>query len=88
MKYCSLKKKKLNQLRESLEKKLALMVSRLINCDPISKTAVLTSINITQNDLDKLVKNNAKGAAVRSRARWMEYGKKNTKFFFGSRKTK
>ena len=50
------------------------MESRLINCDPISKNAVLTSINITQNDLDKLVETNAK------------YGEKNTKYFLGLEK--
>ena len=59
------KKKKLNQLREPLEK-MALMESCLINCDPISKNAELASINITQNNLVKLVENNAKGAAARS----------------------
>ena len=32
----------------------------------------LTSINVRL----QLIENNAKGAAVRSRARWMEYGKK------------
>ena len=77
---------KLNQLRESLEKKSALVESRLINSDPISENAVLTSINITQNNLDKLIENNAKGATIRSRARWMEYGEKNTKYFLGLEK--
>ena len=62
------------------------MESRLINCDPVSKNAVLTSINIIQNDLDELVENNAKGAAVRSSARWMQYGEKNTKYFLGLEK--
>ena len=64
------------------------MESRLINCDPNNKNAVLPSINIrpTQNDLDKLVENNAKGAAVRSTARWMEYREKNTKYFLGLKK--
>ena len=62
------KKKKLIQQRLSLEAKLALIESRLINCDPADKNAVLSSINTTQNDLDKLIENNAEGAAVRSRA--------------------
>ena len=49
----------------------------------LTKNAVLSSINTTQNDLDKLIENNAKGAAVRSRERWTEYGEKNTKYFLG-----
>ena len=47
---------------------------------------VLSSINTTHNDLDKLIENNAKGAAVRSRARWTEYGGKNTTYFLGLEK--
>ena len=62
------------------------MESRLINCDPVSKNAVLTSINILQNNLDELVENNAKGAAVKSSARWMQYGEKNTKYFLSLEK--
>ena len=59
---------KLIQQRLSLEAKLALLESRLINCDPADKNAVLSSVNT----LDKLIENNTKGAAIRSRARWTE----------------
>ena len=76
IKYCALKKKKLVQQRLLLEVKLTLIESHLINCDPADKNAVLSSICATQNDLDKLIENNAKGAAVRSRARWTKYGGK------------
>ena len=42
IKYCALKKKKLIQQRLSVEAKLALFESRLINCDPADKNAVLS----------------------------------------------
>ena len=81
IKCCALKKKRLIQQRLSREAKLAIMKSRLINCDPADKNAVLSSINTTKNDLDKLIENSAKGAAVRSRARWTEYGDKIPSIF-------
>ena len=57
------------------------MESNLLSCGPKQKEEILNNINLTQNDLNKLIEIKTKGAATRSRARWMESGKKNTKYF-------
>ncbi len=38
-------------------------------------------INTLQSKLDEMYMNKAKGAYIRSRARWIEEGKKNTAYF-------
>ena len=86
IKYCTLKKKILNEKRLSLESKLAIMESRLVNCTEKDRNNILSSVNNTQNELNNLIVQKAKGAAVRSRARWMEYGEKNNKYFLGLEK--
>ena len=80
IKYCTLKKKILNEKRLSLESKLAMMESRLVNCTEKDRNNILCSVNNTQNELNNLIAQKAKGAAVGSRARWMEYGEKNNIF--------
>ena len=81
IKYCALKKKRLIHQRLSLEAKLTTMESFLINCDPADKNAVLSGINTTKNNRDKLIEDNAKGAAVRSSARRTEYREKIPSIF-------
>lgn len=43
-------------------------------------------LNNLQNQLDSLHLERAKGAFIRSRARWLEEGEKNTSYFFGLEK--
>ena len=57
------------------------MESNLLSCGPKQKEEILNNINLTQNDLNKLIEIKTKGAATRCRARWMESGEKNTKYF-------
>ena len=86
IKYFTLKKKILNEKRLSLESKLTMMESRLVNCTEKDRNNILCTVNNTQNELNNLIAQKAKGAAVRSRARWMEYGEKNNKYFLGLEK--
>ena len=86
IKYCAIKKKQRNKLQLLLESKISTLESRLHNYDPIDRNDILSSINTARNDLDQLLENNTKGASVRSRARWIEFGKKNSKYFFGLEK--
>ena len=81
IKYCSLLKKTSNKEQSVLESKLEAMESNLLSCGPKQKEEILNNINLTQNDLNKLIEIKTKGAATRSRARWMESGEKNTKYF-------
>ena len=62
------------------------MESRLVNCTEKDRNNILCSVNNTQNELNNLIAQKAKGAAVRSRARWMEYGENNNKYFLGLEK--
>lgn len=43
-------------------------------------------LNNLQNQLDSLYLERAKAAFIRSRARWLEEGEKNTSYFFGLEK--
>ena len=81
IKYCFLLKKTFNKEQSVLESKLEAMESNLLSCGPKQKEEILNNINLTQNDLNKLIEIKTKGAATRSRARWMESGEKNTKYF-------
>ena len=40
----------------------------------------------TQSDFNCLVEKIARGAAIRSRARWMEFGEKSNKYFLSLEK--
>ena len=76
IKYCSLLKKTSNKEQSVLESKLEAMESNLLSCGPKQKKEILNNINLTQNDFNKLIEIKTKGAATRSRARWMESGEK------------
>ena len=86
IKYCSLLKKTSNKEQSVLESKLEAMESNLLSCGPKQKEEILNNINLTQNDLNKLIEIKTKGAATRSRDCWMESGEKNTKYFLHLKK--
>ena len=50
------------------------------------KDTLLSRISNSRNDLDQLIQISANGAAIRSRARWVELGEKNSKKFLGLEK--
>ena len=74
--------------RLSLEKKLHSMESRLTTCENIDKNSILSSIDNAKRELEQYIETSAKGADVRSRARWVEFGEKNSKYFLGLEKKK
>ena len=76
----------MNKQRLSLEKKLHLMESRLTTCGNTDKNSIFSSINNAKRELDQYVQTSAIGAAVRSRARWVEFGEKNCQYFLGLEK--
>ena len=59
------------------------MESRLSNRVEKDRKAILSSIINTQNELNHLIAHKAKGAAIKSRAWWMEHGEKNNAYFLG-----
>ena len=86
IKFSALRKKKTNRQQHFLESKLDTMKSLLNKCPNKEKGNVLSRIINTQNELNQFIQNNAKGAAVRSRARWIEFGEKNFRYFLGLKK--
>ena len=58
----------------------------LNNCPIKEKDNLISRINNTRNELNQFIQNDAKGAAVRSRARWIEFGEKNSRYFLGLEK--
>ena len=42
----------------------------------------------TSNELNSMIEEKAKGAAIRSRAKWVESGEKNTKYFLNLEKSR
>ena len=81
IKFCALRKKNQNRKQHLLESKLNTMESLLNNCPTKEKDNLISRINNTRNELNQFIQNDAKGAAVRSRARWREFGEKNSRYF-------
>ena len=86
IKFCALRKKNQNRKQHLLESKLNTMELLLNNCPTKEKDNLISWINNTRNELNQFIQNDAKGAAVRSRARWIEFGEKNSRYFLGLEK--
>ena len=86
IKFCALRKKNQNRKQHLLESKLNTMESLLNNCPTKEKDNLISQINNTRNELIQFIQNDVKGAAVRSRVRWIEFGEKNSRYFLGSEK--
>ena len=50
--------------------------------------SLLADIKSCQYELDSMIEEKAKGAAVCSRAKWVECGEKNTKYFLNLEKSR
>ena len=86
IKFCALRKKNQNRKQHLLESKLNTMELLLNNCLTNEKINLMSRINNMRNELNQFIQNDAKGAAVRSRARWMEFGEKNSRYFLSLEK--
>ena len=69
-----------------LESKLDTMELLSNNCPIKEKDNLILRINNTRNELNQFIQNDAKGAAVRRRARWIEFGEKSSIYFLGLEK--
>ena len=58
----------------------------LNNCPTKEKDNLISRINNTRNELNQFIQHDSKGAAVKSRARWIEFGEKNSRYFLGLEK--
>ena len=76
--YCSRKRRLSRSLRTSLEKQISSLQHLIDNGDH----SHLTRYNSLKSDLLKLDQQEARAAAVRSRARWIEEGETSSSFFF------
>ena len=81
IKFCALRKKILNRKQYLLESKINAMESLLNICLNSEKDTLLSRISNSRNDLDQLIQISANGAAIRSRACWVELGEKTLNVF-------
>ena len=85
IKYCA-EKKKLTKQQSILENRLEYLQSQLSSCNINEKDNILSMMAKTQSDLNCFVEKIAQGAAIRSGARWMEFGEKSNKYFLSLEK--
>ena len=80
-------KRKAKQKRNE-EKKLQEQLNELLAQSAHCKTNPLlrTKIQSTQTRLKRITDQKVKGAILRSKARWVEYGEKNTRYFLNLEK--
>lgn len=77
--------KKTAELRKSKQKELIERINIL--CDKPSATREnIEELHTLQNELDNIYLEKAKGAFVRSKAKWIEQGEKNSSYFFSLEK--
>lgn len=77
-----------NKKKEKLhESKLNLEISKLEEeYDKSQSDEMFTQLNVKKQELEQLIAVKTKGAIIRSRARWVEEGEKNTKYFLNLEK--
>ena len=84
----SAKRKKMFLHRQNLLRvHLQQLQDALNSCNSQDPNSLFADIKSCQYELDSAIKEKAKGAAIRSRAKWVEPGKKNTKYFFNLEKS-
>ena len=81
--YCKQKASEMKNEIKILENKL----KKLSEIQTIPQH-IQQEINNIENKLENLYKDEAKGAQVRSRVKWIEEGERNTKFFLGLEKSR
>ena len=85
-KYSAEKKRNLSKQQSILENKLDYLQSKLSSYNINEKGNIFSMIAKTQSDFNCFVEKIARGAAIRSRARWMEFGEKSNKYFLSLEK--
>lgn len=74
-----------SKLRKQIQAEITRDINRLRCKNDLSVEEYATLSNL-QLQLDNFYLNKAKGAFIRSRARWMEHGEKNSSYFFNLEK--
>ena len=83
MAYSKKKKKEKTDRKQELESKL----HNLEELECQNNENIHEQIEKTKNELELLLKEEAKGAIIRSRAQWVEEGEKSTSYFFNLEKS-
>ena len=83
IRYSSQKKKsRINQLK-ALEWKIELSLHDLIHGNELfSEQQIIKYIELLKRDREQIIQYMQKGAAIRARRDWLQYGEKNSKLFF------
>ena len=77
--------KRISQTRKHKQKELILKINAICEKTEIT-TEEKAELNALQVKLDDMYREKANGAFIRSRARWIELGEKNTSYFYGLEK--
>ena len=77
--------KEIKKVSNAKEKEIMENLNILLNRKDLSEIEKLKLMEL-QNDIDKLYTDAAEGAFIRSRAKWLENGEKNTSYFFALEK--
>ena len=75
-----------SDLQQSLEQQLNLTDCELIRCQDDQQRELIGERVILQRRLDKLIETKVRGSMIRSRAKWTEFGEKNSKYFLNLEK--
>ena len=87
IKYSSEKQKSNNSWQKYLEEKLQNLKDALpLYNSEQEKDRIREEIQVTENDLNKLLEKQTKAAMIRSKSKFYENGEKNTKYFLGMEK--
>ena len=84
--FSSNKKKMLSAKQDNLENLIKHEEQKLLFATISQPSLIMQKIASFQNELNNLLENRTKGAINKSKARWVEHGEKNTKYFLNLRK--
>ena len=85
--FCVQYSKRKNRERRNIEKGLSEQIDALMKALATNRSKEnITKLYTLRSELNKIVEYRTKGAIIRSRTRWHEQGKKNTKYFLNLEK--
>jgi len=88
MRFGAFKKRKMAEEQEEIERSISALEKQIIDyhADDFEKERIWTKLQARKRELEKIIEHQTKGAILRSKIRWCNEGKKNTKYFLNLEK--